>query len=83
MNAPIKVREQLPRTVRFDLKEIKQAVADVEGFNAKVALVITRSVGCQGSREFPTCDHGNSPPWDRVESAGRMALMASRWARIR
>ncbi|MEA2146272.1 MAG: hypothetical protein QOG59_1859 [Solirubrobacteraceae bacterium] len=45
MNAPIKVREQLPRAVRFDLKEIKQAVADVEGFNAKVALVITRSVG--------------------------------------
>jgi hypothetical protein len=45
MNAPIKVREQLPHAVRFDLKEIKQAVADVEGFNAKVALVITRSVG--------------------------------------
>jgi CspA family cold shock protein len=20
---------------------------------------------CQGSREFPTCDHGNSPPWVR------------------
>src|SRR5450755_82444 len=38
---------------------------------------------CQGSREFPRCDHGNSPPWERVESAGRMALMASRWARIR
>ena len=45
MNAPIKVREQLPRTVRFDVKEIKRAVSDVEGFNAKVALVITRSVG--------------------------------------
>ena len=45
MNAPIKVREQLPHAVRFDLKEIKQAVAEVEGFNAKVALVITRSVG--------------------------------------
>ena len=45
MNAPIKVREQLPHAVRFDLKEIKQAVSEVEGFNAKVALVITRSVG--------------------------------------
>jgi integrase len=38
---------------------------------------------CQGSWKFPRCDHGNSPPWERVESAGRMALMASRWARIR
>ena len=40
-------------------------------------------IRCQGSWEFPRCDHGNSPPWERVESAGRMALMASRWARIR
>jgi hypothetical protein len=31
--------------VRFDLNEIKKAVGEVEGFNAKVALVITRSVG--------------------------------------
>ena len=38
---------------------------------------------CQGSWEFPRCDHGNSPPWERVESAGRMALMALRWALIR
>jgi hypothetical protein len=28
--------------VRFDPKEIKKAVGEVEGFNAKVALVITR-----------------------------------------
>ena len=45
MDAPIKAREQLPHAVRFNLKEIKEAVRDVEGFNAKVALVITRSVG--------------------------------------
>jgi hypothetical protein len=45
MDAPIKARQQLPHAVRFDLKEIKEAVHDVEGFNAKVALVITRSVG--------------------------------------
>jgi hypothetical protein len=45
MNAPVKVREELPRVVRFDPKEIKAAVGQVEGFNAKVALVITRSVG--------------------------------------
>lgn len=45
MDAPIKVREQLPRVVRFDPGEIRQAVREVEGFNAKLALVITRSVG--------------------------------------
>jgi hypothetical protein len=45
MPAPLKVREQLPHVVRFDLKEIRDAMRDVEGFNAKLALVITRSVG--------------------------------------
>jgi hypothetical protein len=45
MDAPVKAREQLSHAVRFDLNEIKEAVRDVEGFNAKVALVITRSVG--------------------------------------
>jgi hypothetical protein len=45
MDAPIKVREQLPRVVRFDPREIRNALREVEGFNAKLALVITRSVG--------------------------------------
>ncbi len=45
MDAPVKVRQLLPRVVRFDPKEIKEALREVEGFNAKVALVITRSVG--------------------------------------
>ncbi|MFL5860745.1 MAG: hypothetical protein ACJ780_08205 [Solirubrobacteraceae bacterium] len=45
MDAPLKVREQLPHVVRFDPAEIRQALRDVEGFNAKLALVITRSVG--------------------------------------
>jgi hypothetical protein len=45
MTPPVKVGQELPRVVRFDLKEIKRAVGEVEGFNAKVALVITRSVG--------------------------------------
>jgi hypothetical protein len=45
MDAPIKSRQQLPHAVRFDPKEIKQALRDVEGFNAKLALLITRSVG--------------------------------------
>jgi len=38
---------------------------------------------CQGSREFPRCDHGNSPPGARPVSAGRSAAMASRWRRMR
>lgn len=45
MSAPVKVREQLPHVVRFDPKEIKKALSEVEGFNAKVALLITRTVG--------------------------------------
>jgi hypothetical protein len=45
MDAPVKVRHYLPHVVRFNLKEIKRAVGEVEGFNAKVALAITRSVG--------------------------------------
>jgi hypothetical protein len=45
MDAPIKARQQLPHVVRFSPKEIKHAVKGVEGFNAKVALIITRSVG--------------------------------------
>jgi hypothetical protein len=45
MDAPLKVRDELPHVARFDLRAIKEAVREVEGFNAKVALVITRSVG--------------------------------------
>ena len=45
MDAPVKVREEFPRVVRFNPKEIKAAVGEIEGFNAKLALVITRSVG--------------------------------------
>jgi hypothetical protein len=45
MSAPLKVREELPHVVRFDPAEIRKALRDVEGFNAKLALVITRSVG--------------------------------------
>ena len=45
MSAPVNVHEQLPHVVRFNAKEIKKALGEVEGFNAKVALVITRSVG--------------------------------------
>jgi hypothetical protein len=33
------------RAARFDPSEIKRALAEVEGFNAKLALLITRSVG--------------------------------------
>jgi hypothetical protein len=35
----------LARAARFDPRAIMKAVGEVEGFNAKVALVITRSVG--------------------------------------
>jgi hypothetical protein len=45
MDAPRRVRDELPRIVRFDPKGIREAVHEVEGFNAKIALVITRTVG--------------------------------------
>ena len=45
MDAPIKVREQLPRVGALRSQGDQVAVGEVEGFNAKVALVITRSVG--------------------------------------
>src|SRR5450755_474029 len=45
MDAPAKARQELPHVVRFSPAEIRRAVGDVEGFNAKLALVITRSVG--------------------------------------
>ncbi len=38
-------RHELQRVVRFNPREIREAVRQVEGFNAKAALVITRSVG--------------------------------------
>ena len=45
MDAPPRVREQFPHVVRFSPSEIRKAVRGVEGINAKVALVITRTVG--------------------------------------
>ena len=45
MDAPMKVREQLPHVVRFSPREIRHAVREVEGTNAKIALIITRTVG--------------------------------------
>jgi len=45
MDAPVNAREQLPHVVRFNPKDIKAALGEVKGFNAKLALVITRSVG--------------------------------------
>jgi hypothetical protein len=45
MTAPVKGYQRLTRVVRFDPAEIKRGLGEVEGFNAKLALVITRSVG--------------------------------------
>ncbi len=41
----VKTRQQLPKVVRFSPREIRQAMRDVEGFNAKFAVLITRGVG--------------------------------------
>ncbi len=42
-----------------------------------------RTLTCQGRREFPTCDDGNSSPCGRPVRAGWRAAMASRWWRMR
>jgi hypothetical protein len=45
MEAPIKAHGQLAKVVRFNFSEIRSAAHEVEGINAKIALVITRTVG--------------------------------------
>jgi hypothetical protein len=40
---------------------------------------LERGADCQGSRDFPGCDHENSP----LVIAGLSAAIASRWARMR
>jgi hypothetical protein len=45
MDAPVTTREPLAHAVRFDPRAIKRAIGEVEGFNAKLALIITRTVG--------------------------------------
>jgi hypothetical protein len=42
---PLRARHHLTRVVRFSPKEIKKAVGEVEGFNAKFAVIITSGVG--------------------------------------
>ena len=42
---PVKTRQQFPKVVTFSPAEIKRAVSEVEGFNAKFAVLITRGVG--------------------------------------
>jgi hypothetical protein len=45
MSAPMHSYERLERVARFSPREIKEAVGHVEGFDAKLALIITRTVG--------------------------------------
>jgi hypothetical protein len=45
MSGPGRVRDHFAHVVRFSPREIKHAMSQVEGFNAKLALLITRSVG--------------------------------------
>lgn len=40
-----RTRQQFPQVVKFSPREIKRAVSEVEGFNAKFAVLITRGVG--------------------------------------
>ncbi len=45
MSTPASSRQLLARVTRFNPAEIRRGMGEVEGFNAKLALLITRSVG--------------------------------------
>ena len=42
---PVRARNQFSEVVRFNPRQIKRAVGEVEGFNAKLAVIITSGVG--------------------------------------
>jgi hypothetical protein len=42
---PLRTRRHLTEVVRFSPREMKKAVSEVEGFNAKFAVIITSGVG--------------------------------------
>jgi hypothetical protein len=41
----VKTRHHLAKAVRFSPSEIRQAMSEVKGFNAKLAVIITHAVG--------------------------------------
>jgi len=43
--APVKTRHHLAAAVRFNPAEVRKAMGEVEGFNAKLAVLITSAVG--------------------------------------
>jgi hypothetical protein len=42
---PVRARNHVEDVVRFNPRQIKKAVSEVEGFNAKFAVIITSGVG--------------------------------------
>jgi hypothetical protein len=48
MSKPVKAHHHLARAVRFNPAEVRKAMGDVEGFNAKFAVFITKGVGSMG-----------------------------------
>jgi hypothetical protein len=45
MSSPVSTLAHFTHATRLDPRDLKRALGEVEGFNAKVALLITRSVG--------------------------------------
>ena len=45
MSTPTKSRQVVAHAARFNPSDIRQAVSEVEGFNAKLAVLITSGVG--------------------------------------
>jgi hypothetical protein len=42
---PVRTRNHVANVVRFSPRQIRRAVSDVEGFNAKFAVIVTSGVG--------------------------------------
>jgi hypothetical protein len=45
LSEPVKTHHHLAAAVRFNPSEIRETMKDVEGFNAKLAVLITQGVG--------------------------------------
>ncbi len=82
--APGHLSPQGPPVLRWALYEAAQVARRPSSPDrAYYDQAAERLGGCQGRRDFPTCDAGNSSPCGRPVRAGWRAAMASRWWRMR
>jgi len=76
---------ELDADERRELKDALARFVRFHGFLGQVVAYLPAAIEvlCQGSWEFPIFDHGSSPPCGWPVRAGRRALRASWWRRMR